>query len=259
VNESWQDNSRPNKEAMASRSFLWRRVAHALIAALVALPGVGPSMQAQDTAATIAVDVKVVGCRHCSRQTWQDRPQPHERRFHASGRRPPADHPLLFAGHESPFTLGLLVDTSRSQTSVLDAERNAAAVFSSRCSFNPKTKLSSFTSIVKWNCCRLDFIPRKLQSRSNCSKRIGSREVERSQRLDNSRSGSDSHHAGGTQLYDAVFLASNELMKKRQGRRLSSFSRTASTRQQDLPGERDRVGPACRHRCLLHLLRGVPP
>ena len=37
-------------------------LACALIAALVALPGVGPSLQAQDkdTAATIAVDVKVV-------------------------------------------------------------------------------------------------------------------------------------------------------------------------------------------------------
>src|ERR1700686_3161704 len=32
-------------------------------------------------------------------------------------------------------------------------------------------------------------------------------------------SGSGSHHGGGTQLYDAVFLASNELMKKQQGRK----------------------------------------
>src|SRR5208282_5371163 len=34
---------------------------------------------------------------------------------------------------------------------------------------------------------------------------------------DDSRSGS--HHGGGTQLYDAVYLASNELMKKQQGRK----------------------------------------
>ncbi len=34
-----------------------------------------------------------------------------------------------------------------------------------------------------------------------------------------SRSGSGSHRRGGTQLYDAVFLASNELMKKQQGRK----------------------------------------
>jgi VWFA-related protein len=33
------------------------------------------------------------------------------------------------------------------------------------------------------------------------------------------RSGSGSHHGGGTELYDAVFLASNELMKKQQGRK----------------------------------------
>src|SRR5208282_5352721 len=36
---------------------------------------------------------------------------------------------------------------------------------------------------------------------------------------DDSRSGSGSHHGGGTQLYDAVYLASNELMKKQQGRK----------------------------------------
>src|SRR5258708_17414863 len=34
-----------------------------------------------------------------------------------------------------------------------------------------------------------------------------------------SGSGSGSHHGGGTQLYDAVFLASKELMKKQQGRK----------------------------------------
>jgi VWFA-related protein len=36
---------------------------------------------------------------------------------------------------------------------------------------------------------------------------------------DDSRSGSGSHRSGGTQLYDAVYLASNELMKKQQGRK----------------------------------------
>jgi len=35
----------------------------------------------------------------------------------------------------------------------------------------------------------------------------------------NSPSGSGSHRGGGTQLYDAVYLASNELMKKQQGQK----------------------------------------
>src|SRR5437660_1703297 len=47
----------------SERASLWTPIASALIAALVALvalPRVGPSMRAQETAATIAVDVKVV-------------------------------------------------------------------------------------------------------------------------------------------------------------------------------------------------------
>src|SRR5437588_9752989 len=54
---------RSSERASLERASLWTPIASALIAALVALvalPRVGPSMRAQETAATIAVDVKVV-------------------------------------------------------------------------------------------------------------------------------------------------------------------------------------------------------
>jgi len=120
VNESRQDNSRPSEEAMAGPSFWWRRVAYALtayttITALAALPGVGPSMQAQDTAATIAVDVKVVTLPVTVRDkhgkivrdltkddfTLQEDGRPQSIRYFSQET-------------NLPLTLGLLVDTSRS-------------------------------------------------------------------------------------------------------------------------------------------------
>src|ERR1035441_7364445 len=74
VNESRPDNPRPSrdkgKETIAKRSSRhtssswWKAVVFALsvraMIALVALPGFGPSMRAQEPAATVAVDVKVV-------------------------------------------------------------------------------------------------------------------------------------------------------------------------------------------------------
>jgi len=227
VNESRQDNSRPNKEAMASRSFLWRRVAYALtayslIAALVAFPGVGPSMQAQDTAATIAVDVKVVTLPVTVRDkhgkivrdltkddfTLQEDGRPQTVRYFSQ------DTNL-------PFTLGLLVDTSRSQTSVLDAERNASRSFLEQMLVQPKDKafLIHFDREVEL-LQDLTSSREKLQSALDLLKTPSDRERSNDPNdSDDSRSGSDSHHAGGTQLYDAVFLASNELMKKQPGRK----------------------------------------
>src|SRR5260370_9357427 len=109
------------------RASLWTPVAYALIAALVAVSGVGPSMRAQDAAATIAVDVKVVTLPVTVRDkhgkivrdltkddfTLQEDGRPQTIRYFSQEA-------------NLPLTLGLLVDTSRSQTSVLDAERTAS-------------------------------------------------------------------------------------------------------------------------------------
>jgi VWFA-related protein len=201
---------------------LWTPVAYALIAALVALPGLGPSMQAQDSAATIAVDVKVVTLPVTVREkhgkivrdltkddfTLQEDGRPQTIRYFSQEA-------------NLPLTLGLLVDTSRSQTNVLDAERNASRGFLDQMLVQEKDKafLIHFDREVEL-LQDLTSSREKLQAALELLKTPSDRDRSNDPNdAGDSRSGSGSHHGGGTQLYDAVFLASNELMKKHQGRK----------------------------------------
>ena len=201
---------------------LWTPVAYALIAALVALPGLGPSMQAQDSAATIAVDVKVVTLPVTVRDkhgkivrdltkddfTLQEDGRPQTIRYFSQEA-------------NLPLTLGLLVDTSRSQTTVLDAERTASRGFLDQMLVQEKDKafLIHFDREVEL-LHDLTSSREKLQAALELLKTPSDRDRSNDPNdSGDSRSGSGSHHGGGTQLYDAVFLASNELMKKQQGRK----------------------------------------
>jgi len=201
---------------------LWTPVAYALIAWLVAVPGLGPSMQAQDSAATIAVDVKVVTLPVTVRDkhgkivrdltkddfTLQEDGRPQTIRYFSQEA-------------NLPLTLGLLVDTSRSQTNVLDAERNASRGFLDQMLVQEKDKafLIHFDREVEL-LQDLTSSREKLQAALELLKTPSDRDRSNDPNdSGDSRSGSGSHHGGGTQLYDAVFLASNELMKKQQGRK----------------------------------------
>jgi VWFA-related protein len=201
---------------------LWTPVAYALIASLVALPGLGPSMQAQDSAATIAVDVKVVTLPVTVRDkhgkivrdltkddfTLQEDGRPQTIRYFSQEA-------------NLPLTLGLLVDTSRSQTNVLDAERNASRGFLDQMLVQEKDKafLIHFDREVEL-LQDLTSSREKLQAALELLKTPSDRDRSNDPNdSGDSRSGSGSHRGGGTQLYDAVFLASNELMKKQQGRK----------------------------------------
>jgi VWFA-related protein len=217
-----------DKEMIAKSSFkrtsasLWTPVAYALIASLVALPGLGPSMQAQDSAATIAVDVKVVTLPVTVRDkhgkivrdltkddfTLQEDGRPQTIRYFSQEA-------------NLPLTLGLLVDTSRSQTNVLDAERNASRGFLDQMLVQEKDKafLIHFDREVEL-LQDLTSSREKLQAALELLKTPSDRDRSKDPNdSGDSRSGSGSHHGDGTQLYDAVFLASNELMKKQQGRK----------------------------------------
>src|ERR1700686_5361974 len=202
---------------------LWTPVAYALIASLVAVPGLGPSMQAQDSAATIAVDVKVVTLPVTVRDkhgkivrdlTKDDFTLQEDGRAQA----------IRYFSQEAnlPLTLGLLVDTSRSQTNVLEAERNASRSFLDQMLVQEKDKgfLIHFDREVEL-LQDLTSSREKLQAALELLKTPSDRERSNDPNDSDSRSGSGSgsHHGGGTQLYDAGFLASNELMKKQQGRK----------------------------------------
>src|SRR6202050_3689474 len=117
------------KGTIVSRSSCSGGIAYVLIAALGALPGALP-MWAQDAATTIAVDVRVVTLpvtvRDKHGKIVKDLTKD-DFTLQEDGR---AQSIKYFSQDTNlPLTLGLLVDTSRSQTTVLDSERNASRTF----------------------------------------------------------------------------------------------------------------------------------
>ncbi|HTH52845.1 MAG TPA: VWA domain-containing protein [Edaphobacter sp.] len=122
-----------------------------------------------------------------------------------------------------PLTLGLLVDTSRSQRSVLDDERTASSAFIDQMLTTPKDEafVIQFARQVELLGDLTNSRP-KLQA---ALKQIGTSapasetSTDDDDNTNNSRHGSKRTYAGGTTLYDAAFLASDELMSKQKGRK----------------------------------------
>ena len=216
----------------SKRASWWTPVACALIvalAALVVLPQVGRSMRAQDAAATIAVDVKVVTLPVTVRDKHGKivRDLTKENFTLQEDGRPQA---IKYFSQDAnlPLTLGLLVDTSRSQTNVLEAERNASRSFLDQMLVQAKDRaflihfdrevelLQDLTSSREKLQAALDLLKTSSDRRSSNDPSSNDPNDSGDSRAG---SGSGSHHGGGTELYDAVFLASNELMKKQQGRK----------------------------------------
>ncbi|HEX9111060.1 MAG TPA: VWA domain-containing protein [Terriglobales bacterium] len=120
-----------------------------------------------------------------------------------------------------PLTLGLLVDTSLSQRNVLDEERNASRSFLDQMLAQEKDK----AFIVHFDR-EVELLQDLTSSRDMLRKALDALQTPQ---LDRERSGDDGQsppggqrrmrRGGGTLLYDAVFLASDELMKKQQGRK----------------------------------------
>ncbi|HEV8076507.1 MAG TPA: VWA domain-containing protein, partial [Candidatus Acidoferrum sp.] len=123
-----------------------------------------------------------------------------------------------------PLTLGLLVDTSLSQRRVLDQERSASRSFFDRVLREDKDKaflihfdhevelLQDLTSSRQKLLAAIDQIHSPQFSQSSSSGGGGGGGG-------NDRGSRGHGHGGGTLLYDSIYLASNELMKKQQGRK----------------------------------------
>ena len=126
-----------------------------------------------------------------------------------------------------PLTLGLLVDTSLSQRRVLDQERSASSSFLDQMLRPEKDKaflihfdyqvelLQDLTSSREKLRSALDAL-----QEPHFSQTSGGNAPDQDQGIPPGRHGGyGGHHGGGgTQLYDAVYLASDELMKKQSGR-----------------------------------------
>ncbi len=127
-----------------------------------------------------------------------------------------------------PLTLGLLVDTSLSQRRVLEEERTASYAFLNDVMREDRDKAFVIT---------FDAESTLLQDLTNSKPKLEDA-LDRVHVIEPDQNGGQSggggggypsggggrgsgghHHAAGTTLYDAVFLASDELMRKQQGRK----------------------------------------
>jgi VWFA-related protein len=133
-----------------------------------------------------------------------------------------------------PFRIGLLVDTSRSLSGALEAERKAGGKFvdqmlpdAPKAAPNTPTNkaflihfdsevelLQDFTSSRDKLHHELDGMGPTSRAQSDNSQGPETSGDDRSD-----RGGRNLHGHAGTQLYDAVFLASDELMKDQDGRK----------------------------------------
>src|SRR6202042_2577060 len=132
-----------------------------------------------------------------------------------------------------PLTLGLLVDTSGSQRRLLDQERDASHAFIDHLLREDKDKafvihfdrevelLQDLTSSRQKLEASLDQLGRPQFSQTGGGGSSGSDPDSTSGGGGGGGGGRGSrgYGGGGTLLYDAVFLASDELMKKQQGRK----------------------------------------
>ncbi len=110
---------------------------------------------------------------------------------------------------DAPLTLGLLVDTSLSQRRVIEQERSASYAFLNE--FMRVDKDKAFIIHFDWEIELLQDLTtdhKKLEAALD--------KVDMPQ-FDQAKAGA--RQGGGTTLYDAIFLASDELMQKQQGRK----------------------------------------
>src|SRR5580698_3590747 len=118
-----------------------------------------------------------------------------------------------------PLTLGLLVDTSMSQRRLLDQERDASHAFLDRMLREDKDK--AFVIHFDYEVELLQDLTSSRQKLEASLDQLGAPQFSNSGSGDSSGGGNDrhGHGGGGTLLYDAIYLASNEITKKQQGRK----------------------------------------
>jgi VWFA-related protein len=119
-----------------------------------------------------------------------------------------------------PLTLGLVIDTSGSMRRVLDEERNASSTFFDQVLREDKDQafVIHFDSEVE---LLQDLTPsrKKLQAALSDLQASEPRQLNRRNSPYPGGQGGGQGRGGGTSLYDAVLLASDEVMKKQMGRK----------------------------------------
>jgi hypothetical protein len=117
-----------------------------------------------------------------------------------------------------PLTLGLMVDTSFSQREVIDEERTASSIFLDQMLTTPKDKafilqFAAETELLQDLTSSRPLLQAALKEIDTPARNSGSGSPDDGSAPRRPRGG------GGTVLYDALFLASDELMSKQTGRK----------------------------------------
>src|SRR5271163_3866757 len=219
---------------VTQQSFVRRKVATVLCAVMLSLAGA--PLRSQQQGPTISVNVKLVTMF----ATVRDKHGALIRNLTKD------DFVLQQDGHpqaityfapdsDLPLTLGLLVDTSGSQRRVLDQERDASHAFIDHLLREDKDKafvihfdrevelLQDLTSSRQKLEASLDQLGRPQFSQASGSGGSSGGDPDSTSSNGGGGGGGRGSHGGygggGTLLYDAVYLASDELMKKQQGRK----------------------------------------
>ena len=111
-----------------------------------------------------------------------------------------------------PLTLGLLVDTSRSQRDVIDEERTASSTFLDQMLTSPKDK-----AFIMQFAGQTELLQDLTSSRPLLQAAL--KEIDTPSPDSSNDNSGGNRRGGGTTLYDALYLASDELMSKQTGRK----------------------------------------
>jgi VWFA-related protein len=113
-----------------------------------------------------------------------------------------------------PLTLGLLVDTSTSQRTVLGDEKSASYRF-----FEHVLRPDRDQAFVLHFDFDVELLQDVTPSREKLEKAIGQVGLARQDQPQMRRGRGGGRRGGGTTLYDSILLASNEIMKNQKGRK----------------------------------------
>jgi VWFA-related protein len=117
-----------------------------------------------------------------------------------------------------PLTVGLLVDTSMSERDNLDKERAASRTFLDQMITRPADR----AFVIHFDR-QVELLQDLTADHGKLEKAVGEIDttsaVQSTPTNDQNSGGSHARHGAGTLLYDAIFLACDELMKKQTGRK----------------------------------------
>ena len=127
-----------------------------------------------------------------------------------------------------PYRLGLLVDTSRSVAAAMENERKAAGAFVDKMlPADPKAGTAADQAFLIHFDRQVELLEDFTSSRDKLHHELEDMGTSSSshespdgpETSDSDRNGGESRHRGGTQLYDAIYLACHELMANKDGRK----------------------------------------